>query len=239
MDDGDIRSLLLADPGVAGLVEFGSSARQSMRRDSDLDVLAVIRDSSVRGAVRARIDHLASDFERLSATALTCNELQRTVTRSPSFGAHLRDEGRVFGAALDRRSIRGVLTSIRVDADAVREEVLDLGRHVDRLSNERMLAGRYDTAVGRLFSIARAAAILHGMTHGRPAYDWRTVFSSLADRDPSLEEPTQTVLSLRPYYEALDGRRTPPPTASQTVYRAGIDATRSIVDSVPKRAARA
>lgn len=235
MNASDVGADLLAYPEVAGLVEFGSVARGSSGGSSDLDLLVVIRSSAARPIIRARIDSLCRWSPQVSATALTREELVSALERSPSFGAHLRDEGRVRGGSEDRQRISDALRFVRLTDDALAFEVDELTQHLDRLSNERRLGGRYGTAAGRLFSICRGAAILNAMSHGMRMYDWRTVFDMLAGRDDELRHAASTAVSLRPYFEALDGRRSPPAPATRSLYIAGRDATRAIVRSVPDR----
>lgn len=236
MTDQDIRSSLLNLPGVTALVEFGSYARGTrVAPQSDIDVFAVIRDKSFRSPVRQEIESLNRAAHGLvSAVALTTEELESTVTRMPSFGAHLRDEGRVFGSG--RRQIEKILEGVRVDDASNAAEFQAVRSRVALLDAESRLGGHFNTAVGRYFTLARAAVILHLTVRGEPVYDWRESFTRLADLRPDLKHALVTIAQARPYYDVLDGRADNPTPATRDLYLAAGESARALTADPPELA---
>lgn len=236
MTDQDIRSSLLNLPGVTAVLEFGSHARGTrVAAMSDIDLFAVIRDRSCRTLVRKEIDTLNRRTGGLiSATALTEDELRSTVNRMPSFGAHLRDEGRVFGP--ERDQVERILSAVHVDAASNAEEFRAIRARMALLDDETRLGGHYDTAVGRYFALARAAVILHLTVLDEPVYDWRESFVRLADLRPDLKSALDQMASVRRYYDALDGRADPPLPATRSLYVSVRSAAWSLTAEPPELA---
>lgn len=220
-------------PGVTALVQFGSYARGTrVTPTSDIDLFAVIRDSSFRSQVRSQIDRLNRAVQgQMSAVAVTPDEFESTVRRTPSFGAHLRDEGRVFGS--ERNRIEQILGRVHIDDETTAAEFSSLRSRAALLARENRLGGHYDTAIGRFFAVARAAAILHLTVVGEPVYDWRQAFVVLADRRPDLKHALMTIAEARQYYEALDGRADNPDPATREQYLAAGAAAQSLTADPP------
>lgn len=66
------------------------------------------------------------------------------------------------------------------------------------------------------------------MAMGEAEYDWRIAFDHLSKKRPDLRHEIEVVTSLRPYFEALDGRCAP----ENAVDRADIHQFESSVRAV-------
>lgn len=200
----------LSLPGVAAVIQFGSTARGSSSEAGDLDALVIVRNPGCRRSVVDFADVLSRRFGvDVSVTAFTMTEFSDRLAETPSFGAHLRDEGRLYGTGCERKAVQSILDAIVVTPESLEIELAELRTRLERVSDVSKHAGHYATALGRLYGIGRAASILRLMALGEARYDWRVAFEHLSKKSPELRHEIEVVSSLRPYFEALDGRCDP------------------------------
>jgi predicted nucleotidyltransferase len=208
--EADICELVAKLPGVDAAIEFGSRARADPSY-GDIDVLVVVRDDDVRRQVASQLDSLGERHEPpLAPSIYTWASLRSRLDAVPSFAAHLRDEGRVLAAReVDSKRLLALLRSIRVTDESLRCEFEELQKRCLRIARPARVSDAYGTALGRLFSVGRASAILRLMSEGDPIYNWRRAFTRLASHHPEYADALDTIARIRPFYEALDGRRDP------------------------------
>ncbi len=231
---------LLRQPGVDGVIEFGSTGRGESTT-GDLDVLVVLRDISGKHEMVTWADSKSRvTGVNISPTVMTRESLAERIRKSPSFGVHLQKEGRIDGNGEVITEIRKLLDAVQVTPDSLQREFLELQQRLERIATPSRLAGHYLTALGRIYAIGRAASILQLVAAGTPEYDWRTTFKTLSEMRPELQGAIAVVVSLRPFYEALDGRRGVGQLTSGATrrrYEESVDAARKIVQPQEHRLA--
>ncbi len=206
METDRIVAELLTLQGVQAVIEFGSTARDG-DDSGDVDLLVVVDDDTRRRQVVAMADRLSTTLGlRVSPSVFTADALASRLDDAPSFGAHLRDEGRMFGMPAATQAVASMLERVEITPETLDLEFAALAQRLHRLRDRSRFADSYGTALGRLYAIGRAASILQLMREGETDYDWRTAFGRLARRRPDFRRPLDVVAALRPYYDALDGR---------------------------------
>jgi predicted nucleotidyltransferase len=230
-----VRNALLDLPGVESVVEYGSSVRPG-EAVGDIDVIVVVDNMSRRGQVMHTVEDLSHRARvNVSAAIMTMDGLLKRLDSMPSFGAHLRSEGHVFGHPDSASDVQRVLQRVKITPDTLAAEFRELQDRLDRLSNRTTVADAYITGLGRLYGIGRAAAILQLIALGQEDFSWRTVFKRLGRRKPELRGALDVVVALRPYYEALEGRRTLQLLPKENLEKTYAVALRAVAQLVDRR----
>lgn len=204
----DVCPLAASLVGVDAVIEFGSRARGDAYC-GDVDLLVVVSDNSARRFVADQLDEMAEQHRLpLAPNIYTWETLRGRLEAVPSFAAHLREEGHISSSdAANVEGLERLLWSIDVTDESLRREFDELRQRWHRLAQPSKLCGAYGTALGRLFALGRASAFLHLIREGEPNYEWKPAFVELSARHPEFADALETVSRIRPFYEALDGRR--------------------------------
>jgi predicted nucleotidyltransferase len=198
----DVTAELVRAPGVLGIDLFGSVARGDASPLSDIDVLVVARDRSVRATELRRLVSPRLR-ERLSLHVFSSGRFENRSRTNALFMTHLRAEGivlydpfRVIADALKQtarvsvtaRELRLVLARLRAYDDA------------SRFGDDYLLP------LSHLYVLGKRAAMLRLHEMSVHEYGPLKVFETLRILVPSADAATAALTELRPFNHLVTGR---------------------------------
>jgi hypothetical protein len=192
--------------GRAGLVlsscVLGSVARGTTTAGSDVDLLVITPGRTYHSELfRALPEHLRDP--RLSLIARTEAGWLRAVERGSLFVLHARLEGTIISDQT------GWLAQTFVRAARIAPDVSDELRRQRRrlrvLRDVERFNGRFLFVLSDLFSIGKACAIAHCVSHGEPVFVKQLALARVAELRPDLAEQASVVARLQPFYERVRG----------------------------------
>lgn len=193
---------------VVGLIAFGSVARSETTQSSDVDLLAICRESDDLEPTRA-VARAVLSSQPVSAISLEVHSidgLERELLERPSFGTHLRDEGVMLKRSAEFARLDRTISSFDPSPLDLASEMADRLNEMKGLTDPNRMNGRYVVGLARIYSLARALVIADLVRRGEKTYDWHELFKRYADIYPDLEGRLSVIESLRPYYDHVHDR---------------------------------
>jgi predicted nucleotidyltransferase len=196
--------LLSGLAAIRGVVLFGSVARRTNEKDSDIDILVVGVDPTITGRfLRSGLPaHLTR--RRLALRYMTESELARLFDVGLSFTEHLRREGVVL---YDRNGgLKETMSSPARYPISIDDQISMHLRQLRPLGNWPQYNGNHLACLAQLYAIAKAVTILVLQKSGTAEFDHRAVFSAYKERYPGRRGDVDTVTELEAFSRLVAGR---------------------------------
>jgi hypothetical protein len=227
-----IERALAQVPSVGAVGVFGSVARGKAGPLSDLDLLVLSTDSSLRPSRLLASIPLNTFPRSVSIQCYTPERLDKTLASGSTFSKHLVREMRVL---FDRT---GRLESmLRESADSPVQIDEELGRALLELRRLRDLSrfrGNYLSVLARLYVIGRALVIVDLVgRHGRYDFSADSAFETFASHHRDLSAEASAIQQLRPFSLLISGREGPPLPFD---YRCSLETVNDVRDAVERLA---
>jgi predicted nucleotidyltransferase len=218
------------DENVRAVCLFGSTARGHRRADSDIDVLVVVPDGTSASEVRDRV-RSSEARQRAQLRLMSEKRLKQAFSQGTVFAAHLAHEGQVV---VDRDGALTRLLESHPRDEPVRETAKDLASQLQVYDNLDWCGGYYLFCFADLYAWGRSGAMLAVARAGHFEFDRDLVFDRLHRLFPDLKEAGRHIQRLRPFWAAVNRKRSEPfpfsPVGSDAEAVEARDACRMILE---------
>jgi predicted nucleotidyltransferase len=187
-----VASALAAQPHVGGVALFGSVARGTEGRCSDIDLLVLTSQPDVsRQDLWNRLPHRLRS-EELTLSVFTEDRLRKYLHKWSRFAVHLQREGVVL---FDVDCMLSSLMAEKIDV-SVQHELDVQRRKLNNYAHVERFGGRLLFPLGQLYAIGRTVIFASLAMKGHLEFDRETAFRQLAICQPGLIQDIETVAQL-------------------------------------------
>jgi predicted nucleotidyltransferase len=187
-------------PAIEAVCLYGSVARGDSNQSSDVDLLVIGLDATIRNSQLRACLSGALLRENVSLSYLTLRQFSRLVQSGVSFILHLQLEGELI---FDRRgAVNAILTQPLAHDPGVDKEMQFHLRRLHPLEDLTQFGGLFSLAFAQLYSIGKSVIMLRLATEGCPEFNRRHAFAKFRSRHPELAHEIRAIRTLEPFYES-------------------------------------